>query len=51
VKALLVIEVKKGVEINDVMADMEYNFISQTDGAKVIDTEIVEQEVINLKSL
>jgi hypothetical protein len=35
------IELKKGVDTSEVLSEMDYNFVSQTKGAKIVDTEIV----------
>lgn len=49
VKTRLIIEIEEGIEFSEVMADMDYNFTSQTDGASVIDSEIIEQEITDSK--
>jgi hypothetical protein len=36
----------KNIDPNVVISDMDYNFTSQTEGATITDTEIVEQEVV-----
>lgn len=33
-------------DVNVVLSDMDYNFVSQTVGATITDTEIIEQEII-----
>lgn len=45
----LIIEVEEGVEIDDVIQDMDYNFTSKTDNAEIVDTEIREHEVTDAK--
>ena len=41
----LQIEKDVKVDINDVLADMDYNFKSQTKGAEIADTEWLESNV------
>lgn len=41
------VEMDKGVKIDDVLKDMDYNFKSQTPGAEVADTEWLESDVQN----
>jgi hypothetical protein len=41
----IVIETNDNVEVTEVLQDMDYNFISKTDGANIVDTEIREWEV------
>ena len=45
----LIIEAEEGVDISDVISDMDYDFTSQTDNAEVIDTEIQDHEVTDSK--
>jgi hypothetical protein len=49
VKTKLIIEVEEGIEIDQVISDMDYSFISNTDDADIIDTEILEHEVTDSK--
>lgn len=49
VKTRLIIEVEEGIDIDKVMADMDYNYTSQTDDASVTDTEIIEYEITDSK--
>ena len=39
------VELDKGVDIDEVLQDMEYDFKSQTPGAHVADTEWLETDV------
>ena len=45
----IVIEADDNVEITEVLQDMDYNFISQTEGADIVDSEIREWEVQDSK--
>jgi hypothetical protein len=41
----LIINADRGVYIDDVIAEMDYNFTSNTEGAEIVDTEIVDAEI------
>ena len=45
----LIICANDGVEICDVIEEMDYNFTSQTTGATIEDTEILDHEVTDSK--
>lgn len=45
----LIINMDEGIEVSEVLENMDYNFISQTDGADIIDTEIRDWEVEDSK--
>jgi len=45
----LIVEMDEGIDINEVLADMDYDFTSRTEGADIIDTEIYEQEIVDSK--
>lgn len=45
----LIIEVEEGVEVSNVIEEMDYNFTSQTDNAVIVDTEILDFEVTDSK--
>jgi len=45
----LIIRADEGVDINDVLSDMDYDFTSQTDGADIEDTEVTNWEVTDSK--
>ena len=49
VKVRLIIEMDEGIEVNEVMQELDYDFTSKTDGATVIDTEFDEFEVTDSK--
>ena len=45
----LIIQANEGVDIDDVLSEMDYDFTSTTEGAEIIDTEITDQEVTDSK--
>lgn len=50
VKVRLVINMDEGLEVSDVINEMEYDFTAQNDGAADIeDTEILDHELIDSK--
>lgn len=49
VTARLIIRVDEGVDITEVLSEMDYDFTSQTDGANIEDTEIQDWEVTDSK--
>lgn len=49
VKTRLIIEADDGIEISEVLDNMDYNFISNTDSADIVDMEIQEWEVTDSK--
>ena len=49
VKVRLVINMDEGMEVSDVIDDIDYGFISQTDGATVEDESIEHFEVVDSK--
>ena len=48
-KVKLLLNVDEGVEIQEVLSDMEYSFISNSDNADVVDSEIEDWEVTDSK--
>jgi hypothetical protein len=40
----LIIDLEEGVNVSDVITEMDYNFTSTTDGAMIVDTEIRDYE-------
>jgi hypothetical protein len=42
----LIINMDEGVEVGDVVNDLDYNFVSQTDGAEVHDMTIADYSAI-----
>jgi hypothetical protein len=49
VKTRLIIHVDEGVDIDEVMENMDYNFTADESYASVVDTEIREWEVFDSK--
>lgn len=49
VKTRLIIEADEGVNISEVISEMDYDFLSNTSGASIIDTEIRDHEVTDSK--
>lgn len=49
VKTRLIIVADDGVDIGEVLSDMDYSFVSQTEGADIEDTEIEDTEVTDSK--
>lgn len=49
VKSRIIISMDDGVEVDDVISEMDYDFISQTDGADIVETEIRDYEVTDSK--
>ena len=45
----LIINMDYGIDTKDVIDEMEYGFASQTDGADIIDEEILDFEVTDSK--
>lgn len=45
----LIIDLDDGVEVDDVISEMDYKFTSTTNGAVIVDTEIREHEVMDCK--
>lgn len=45
----VVIDAEEGIDINEVLSDMDYNFTSNTDNAEIVDTEIIEQIITDSK--
>jgi len=45
----LIIDMDEGIEVDEVLENMDYDFTSSTDGAEIVDTEIMEWEVTDSK--
>jgi hypothetical protein len=48
-KVKLVINQDDGIETDEVLSEMDYGFTDQTGKADIIETEILDQEVIDSK--
>jgi hypothetical protein len=49
VTSRIIIDMDEGVEVSDVIEEMDYDFVSHTDGADIVDTEIRGHEVQDSK--
>ena len=49
IKSRVIINMDEGVEVSDVIEEMDYDFTSQTEGADIVDTEIRDYEVTDSK--
>ena len=49
VKVHLIVNLDEGIEVNEVLEEMDYTFSSETDGADIVDTEITHWEIIDSK--
>lgn len=49
VKARLIIEMEEGITVSEVINEMNYDFMSATDGADIVDMEIRDYEVEDSK--
>ena len=49
VKVKLIIQAEEGVDINDVIQEMDCDFTSTIEGADIIDTGIIDHEVTDSK--
>ncbi len=49
VKVKLTINMDEGIEVSEVINELDYDFTSNTDGADVEDTEITDHEVTDSK--
>ena len=45
----LIINAEEDLSVNEIVCDMDYNFKSQTKGAEIVDTEIVDYTVTDSK--
>lgn len=49
VKVKLTINMDEGIEVSEVINELDYDFVSSTDGADIEDTEILDHEVTDSK--
>lgn len=49
IKVKLVINADEGVDISEVVNESAYDFISQTEGAEIEDTEILDSTITDSK--
>lgn len=45
----LTVDADEGISMDEVVQEMDYNFMSETDGADIVDTQIVDFEVTDSK--
>lgn len=45
----IIMQMEEGIEVSDVVSDMDYSFVPQTEGIEFLDTEIRDHEVIDSK--
>lgn len=49
VKVKLIINLDEGIEVSEVINELDYDFTSNTDGVAIEDTEILDHEVTDSK--
>jgi hypothetical protein len=49
VKVKLVLNMNEGIEVSEVLDEMDYDFTSNHDGADILDMEILDHEVTDSK--
>lgn len=49
VKTRLIIDIEEGVEIDEVMNEIDYSYDSMTDEADIVDAEMIDYEVTDSK--
>ena len=45
----LILDMDEGIPVDEVISEMDYNFVSKTEGVDIVDTEIQDYEVIDSK--
>lgn len=45
----LIVEMEEGIEMGEVIQEMDYNFTSQTEGVDIVDTEIRDYNIEDSK--
>jgi hypothetical protein len=45
----LIINVDEGTDVGEVLENMDYNFVSKTDSADIVDTEISDWDIEDSK--
>ncbi|MDP8218654.1 MAG: hypothetical protein P9M03_08010 [Candidatus Theseobacter exili] len=48
-KVKIVINADEGIEVSEIISEMDYDFTSQTDRADIVDTEILDYEITDSK--
>jgi hypothetical protein len=49
VKIKVIMNMDEGIEVGDVIDEMDYDFTSNTDGVDIEDTEVLDYEVTDSK--
>lgn len=49
VNVRLIINANDDVDVTDVLDNMDYDFSSETDGAEIVDTEIIDYDIQDSK--
>ena len=49
VKTRIIMDMEEGIEVGDVISEMDYEFTSQTENVDFVDTEIRDYEVTDSK--
>lgn len=49
VTSRLIVEMDEGIEVSNVIDEMDYDFNSQTEGADIVDTTIESYEITDSK--
>ncbi len=45
----IIVDAEEGVDISEVMNELDYNFLSTTDNADIVDTEMVDYDITDSK--
>jgi len=45
----LVLEVEDGISIEDVLNEMDYDYVSVIDGADIVDVELTDYDIVDSK--
>ncbi len=45
----LIIDMEEGIEVSEIIGEMDYHFLSNTDNAEIVDSEIRDYEVKDSK--
>jgi hypothetical protein len=49
IMCMVIVNVDEGIEISDIVDELDYNFVSTTDGADIVDTEILDYDIVDSK--
>ncbi len=48
-KIKIIIDIDEGIEISEVMNELDWGFVSMTDNADVADVEMIDYEIVDSK--